>query len=76
MGAWQIAARYSYLDLTDENVLGGVGSNFTFGLNWFWTPFSKVQVNYINGEIDQHANVGGFTSGNYHIFGTRFMVDF
>jgi len=76
MGAWQIAARYSYLDLSDENILGGVGRNLTLGLNWFWTPYSKIQFNYIYGDIENHAPVNTFTSGNYHIFGTRFMVDF
>jgi phosphate-selective porin OprO/OprP len=76
LGALQIAARYSYLDISDENVLGGVGNNFTAGLNWFWTPYSKVQVNYINGNIRDHEPVAGFTGGNYQIFGTRFMVDF
>jgi phosphate-selective porin OprO/OprP len=75
-GALQLAARYSYLDLTDENVLGGSGKNFTAGLNWFWTPYSKVQLNYINGNIDNHADVNGFTAGNYQIIGTRFMTDF
>jgi phosphate-selective porin OprO/OprP len=76
LGAWQIAARYSYLDISDQNVLGGVGTNFTAGLNWFWTPYSKVQLNYVYGEITDHANVNGSTAGNYHIIGTRFMVDF
>jgi len=75
-GAWQIAARYSYLDLSDENVLGGEGNNFTAALNWLWTPYSKLQLNYINGNITNHANVNGSTAGNYQIIGTRFMVDF
>ncbi|MEM7476812.1 MAG: porin [Planctomycetota bacterium] len=76
LGAVQIAARYSYLDLSDENIQGGVGSNFTAGLNWFWTAHSKVQVNYIYGDIQEHAAVGGFTDGTYNVIGTRFMVDF
>ncbi|HUG66314.1 MAG TPA: porin [Pirellulaceae bacterium] len=76
LGAWQIAARYSYLDISDENVLGGVGKNFTAGLNWFWTPYSKVQLNYIYGDISDHAPVNGSTAGNYHMIGTRFMIDF
>ncbi|MDA1049390.1 MAG: porin [Planctomycetota bacterium] len=76
MGALQIAARYSYLDLSDENILGGEGKNFTAGLNWFWTPYSKLQLNYIYGDITNHADVNGSTAGNYHIIGTRFMVDF
>ena len=76
LGALQIAARYSYLDLSDDNILGGVGNNFTAGLNWFWTAYSKVQVNYIYGDIQEHADVGGFTDGTYNVVGTRFMVDF
>lgn len=76
MGAWQIAARASYLDLTDENITGGVGRNMTLGLNWHWTPYSKVQTNYIYGNIDNRGPIGGFTSGSYHIIGSRFMVDF
>ena len=75
-GAWQVAARYSYLDISDENVLGGVEHNMTLALNWFWTAHSKMQFNYIYGDISEHAPVGGFTGGNFHVYGTRFMVDF
>jgi phosphate-selective porin OprO/OprP len=75
-GAWQVAARYSYLDLTDENVLGGIGSNLTLALNWYWSANSKLQINYVTGSIDDHAPVGGFTAGNYSILGTRFMMFF
>jgi phosphate-selective porin OprO/OprP len=75
-GAWQIAARYSYLDVSDSDILGGVGRNLTFGLNWFWTPYSKVQFNYIYGDVSQHEPVAGFASGNFHVIGVRFMVDF
>ena len=76
-GAWQAAARYSYLDLTDETVLGGVGSNLTLALNWFWSANSKLQINYVTGHIEDHANQGGgFTAGNYSILGTRFLMFF
>ncbi|MEZ6113829.1 MAG: porin, partial [Pirellulaceae bacterium] len=86
-GAWQIAARYSYADFTDDTVFGGVGESFTAGVNWWWTPYSRVQFNYITGEINQGKRAtdlgnppvtvipaGG--SGHYDIFGARFMVDF
>lgn len=75
-GAWQVAARYSYLDLSDENVLGGVGSNFALALNWYWSQNAKLQINYVTGSIDDHAAAGGFTAGNYSILGTRFMMFF
>jgi phosphate-selective porin OprO/OprP len=73
-GAWQIAARYSYGDFTDENVFGGVGNSFTLGMNWWWNPNARVQFNYINGQIEDRNALG--TSGDYNIFGTRFMCDF
>lgn len=76
LGALQVAARYSYLDLSDDDVLGGVGNNVTLGVNWFWTAYSKVQFNYIYGQITDHEAIGGYTDGNYHVYGARFMVDF
>ena len=75
-GAWQVAARYSYLDLSGQDVLGGVGNDLTLALNWYFTPNSKLQFNYITGNIDEHEPVGGFTAGNYSILGTRFMMFF
>ncbi len=80
LGALQIAARYSYLDITDENVFGGVENNFTVALNWFWNAHAKVQFNYIIGDIRNRSvpvgGVTGITAGNFHAYGTRFMIDF
>jgi phosphate-selective porin OprO/OprP len=73
-GAWQVGARYSYLDLTDENIAGGVENNFTLALNWIWSKNAKWQFNYVQGEITDHAPVGGYTDGNFSILGTRFML--
>ncbi|MCA9068365.1 MAG: hypothetical protein KDA84_05555, partial [Planctomycetaceae bacterium] len=52
-GAWQVALRASYLDLTNQDIQGGVGHNLTFGLNWWWTSHSRMQVNLIRGNVDQ-----------------------
>ncbi|MEZ6120556.1 MAG: porin [Pirellulaceae bacterium] len=73
-GAWQIAARYSYGDLTDGNIFGGVGESFTFGLNWYWNANARMQFNYINGNISDRFATRD--SGDYNIIGARFMVDF
>lgn len=50
-GAWEIAARYSYVDLNDRNVRGGTEHNVTFGLNWFINDNVKLAFNYIRANI-------------------------
>lgn len=75
-GALNVAARYSYLDISDKDVLGGVGNEGTLAINWFWNPFAKVQFDLGYGTIDHHAPVGGYTSGDFLQCGTRFAVDF
>ena len=81
MGAWQVAARYSYADFNDSDILGGVGEAFTLGLNWYWTPYARLQFNYINGEI-RNRDINNdpadrnIVSGRYGIIGARAMVDF
>ena len=77
-GAWQVAARYSQADYNDADVLGGIGEALTIGLNWYWNPNARMQLNYINGDVsDRGAGiVGGPLSGGYQIWGSRFMVDF
>lgn len=47
-GAWQVAARFSSLDLSDEDIDGGEADSFTLGLNWFATPNVRFSANYIS----------------------------
>lgn len=75
-GAWQIAYRWSHADFSDADILGGVGTSHSFALNWYWTPYSRMQFEVLRGEIDDHAPVTGFTAGEYTIIGTRFNIDF
>jgi len=44
-GAWQLAVRYSVADYSDEDVFGGEGEAWTYGLNWYWNPNARVQLN-------------------------------
>lgn len=71
-GAWETAVRYSWADLNSFDVVGGEGSSWTFGLNWYLNSHARMQFNYINGEIENGP--GGF--GEYDIIGARIMVDF
>lgn len=74
LGAWEIAYRFSRADLDNFDILGGRGFSNTFGINWYWNPYARMQFNYINGEITEGA--GGAGQGDYEIFGVRWMVDF
>jgi len=80
-GAWQIGARYGFLDLNDAGIDGGYIQDFTVGLNWFWNPFSKLQFNYIyQGVHNTQRNAAGVITaendGNLQGFGVRFAFDF
>jgi phosphate-selective porin OprO and OprP len=71
-GAWQVAARLSYLDLNDKAIQGGTLYDCTLGLNWFWNPNMKVQFNAIAEHRDQQGVTPGWISG----VGIRGSYDF
>ncbi len=45
-GAWEVAARWSDIDLTDGFVDGGEMQILSLGLNWWLSPFFNVNFNY------------------------------
>ncbi len=48
VGAWEVAARYSTLDLGDcANPLCAKEKNFTAGLNWYVNPNAKLMFDYV-----------------------------
>lgn len=46
-GAWQVGARYDWLDLNSGIVSGGREQDLTLGLNWFLNPNARFQLNYV-----------------------------
>ncbi|MBX9582235.1 MAG: hypothetical protein K2X87_18180, partial [Gemmataceae bacterium] len=72
-GAWQLTARYTYLDLNNKGITGGRVNDMTLGVNWFLNPYSKVQWNYFLADRDA-ANPAG--DGLVHGFATRLAWDF
>ncbi len=72
IGAWEIAGRWSYLDLNDENIQGGRLNDLTAGLNWYLNPYTKFQFNYIHAMLD-HPTYG---ESDADIFAMRAQLDF
>ena len=52
LGAVELAARWSTLDLTDESVEAGELDNWALGLNWYLSRNTRIMVNYINFDIE------------------------
>ncbi len=47
MGAWQLAVRFSSVDLNDADINGGEAENLSFGVNWFATNNIRMTANYV-----------------------------
>ena len=48
IGAWQLALRFSNLDLTNHDVTGGEQQNMSVALNWYTSPNIRFGINYVN----------------------------
>lgn len=46
VGAWEVVARYSEVDLTDGLIDGGEMSRISVGLNWYANPSFKATAQY------------------------------
>jgi len=84
-GAFEIAARYSGLDLSDRDVRGGTERNITLGLNWYVNPYMRFMFNYIRVNNDNEAlgNVANLIPPNANgsnddprVYQLRGQVDF
>ncbi|QDU28759.1 Porin O precursor [Anatilimnocola aggregata] len=72
LGAWEIAARWSYIDLNDGTIVGGEMSNLTTGVNWYCNPYCKVVFNFVHSWLDYRTGVQSETSA----FALRAQIDF
>jgi phosphate-selective porin OprO/OprP len=73
-GAWELAARYSFLDFTnDTNARAGLLNDFTMGVNWYWNPNMRMMFNYIHAWSDIPAQAATCETD---IVAARWQVDF
>lgn len=80
MGAFELAARISNLNLndTEAGIMGGEGNNITLAANWYAYPNLKFAANYVIINHDEYANGGGDYAGNddYNVFQFGFYYSF
>ncbi len=75
LGAFEIVARYSSLDLNDEDagVAGCAMDDITLGLNWYMHGNARWMVNYVMSTVSDGA---GEEIGSATALVTRFQFDF
>ncbi|MDI6775815.1 MAG: porin [Syntrophales bacterium] len=88
-GAWEVIARYSYKDasqeLFDSGLLDGSseGYSVTGGIRWIWNPKCRIMfdVNYLHssegkGIITEYADRGVFTNRKYESSELGYLLRF
>jgi phosphate-selective porin OprO/OprP len=51
-GAWELAVRFSTLDLNDDDIEGGTQKNISFGVNWYSPEHWRFMANLIKVDAD------------------------
>jgi phosphate-selective porin OprO/OprP len=74
-GAWEVAARYSVVDLADDDVRGGEQSILGFGLNWYLNPNLRMMFNYLH-VLDVKNSGEGFDGETPDVYQMRAQLDF
>jgi phosphate-selective porin OprO/OprP len=81
-GAWEVAFRWSYLNLNSKGIYGGIENDYTIGLNWYLTPNARWMFNYVQAEITNRQVTPraeypeNYANGSVNVVETRFQVDF
>ena len=77
-GAFEVAARYSYINLNDKGATlnGGEQQDLTLGLTWHVFSNVKMMANYVHADVKDSGSVIGNATGNLDIFQMRAQIEF
>jgi len=69
LGAWEVAARYSSMDLDSHpggsgGVAGGIQDIWSVGLNWYPNPTVRFLLDYSNIQVNHASARGAEVSAN------------
>ena len=70
-GAWELAGRASWVDLTDGQIRGGAMTIFTAGINWYWNRYIRVLFDSSYARVYDSPN-----DGHMVILQSRFQLAF
>jgi len=56
-GAWEVTARFSSVDMDDQEILAGASTSMTFGVNYYANANIRLYLNY--GMVDNNENATG-----------------
>ncbi|MCK5361818.1 MAG: porin, partial [Gammaproteobacteria bacterium] len=72
LGAWELAARFSQIDLSSQDLRGGVQRDVTAALNWWANANVMFRLNYVYGNADPNSGVTlAGQNEHIHAFTTR-----
>lgn len=76
IGVFEVAGRYSVIDLADRDIEGGFEQDVTVGLNWYPEPYARLMLNYIHAWADPTADSVSGTDAEADIFQLRMQLAF
>lgn len=72
-GAFELATRYAWLDLSNDGIRGGTLSEWSLALNWVLFSNFRMNNNFV---LSQAKDRAGTQSGLAYSWVTRFEIDF
>ncbi|MCK5041325.1 MAG: hypothetical protein KAR62_03490 [Sphingomonadales bacterium] len=78
LGAWQLAARFDTIDLSDEGIFGGKQDTYIFGVNWHLTRHVRLMFNASTSNITDATLVaenGADGANKVDAYGVRMQVN-
>ncbi len=83
-GAWEVAARYDYVNLDDKDLRGGKEHDLTLGLSCYWNNNVRLSLNYTFAQLYPNpqpiaalpAQPSNFNKRNLNIIAARIQVKF
>jgi phosphate-selective porin OprO/OprP len=68
--------RWSYVDLNDGGIRGGIERNVTVGVNWYVHRHARLMLNYGHVAVDDRGTSPAVQDGEADIVQARLQISF